>query len=58
MSLFQEDGSTKHKCHKCGRKVHQTMHSLESAKVDYYIIEWTVGKEPIVECVDCRPSTS
>ena len=55
MTLFREDGSTNHKCsnEKCGRPVRQTMHSIDGAKVDFYIISWEVGKEPVVLCVEC-----
>ena len=39
-------------CTKCGRTVHPTTHTLSGYKVDYYI-DKTVGKEPIVLCVEC-----
>ena len=51
---FQEDGSTKLVCCECERKVRQTTHSMDGAKVDYYTIDQTVGKDPVVQCVDCR----
>lgn len=39
-------------CSKCGRKVRQTMHTVDGYKVDYYV-DATVGKEPMVLCVEC-----
>lgn len=54
MTLLKLDGSTDHKCSKCDRKVRQTIHSIEGAVVDYYIIAWEVGKVPVVVCVDCH----
>ncbi len=52
--LSPEDGRTKLVCCECERKVRQTIHTADGYKVDYYIIDATVGKEPVVQCVDCR----
>lgn len=40
-------------CSKCGRKVNETVHTADGYKVDYYIIDWTVGKDPVVLCAEC-----
>lgn len=40
-------------CSKCERKVHPTTHTADGYKVDYYIIDATVGKEPVVLCKEC-----
>ncbi len=39
------------KCSKCERKVEQTMHTADGAKVDYYIV--SAGEPPVVLCVGC-----
>ena len=41
------------KCHKCDRPVRPTLHWIDKVEVDYYVINQTIGKPPVVECVGC-----